>query len=400
MDSYKGLINREILPHASGALPSAGLFAGILGIELGLARAGFYTVAALDFDPNAKTVVEANRERLGAFPYFCENICNFAPGQLLESSGLRKGELALLAGGPPCQPFSKSGLRLGSDDARGQLFRRYLDFLKAIEPQAFLLENVRGLFSSRHGKDFAVVLEEFKRTGYTVYWRILDAASYGVPQFRQRLFLVGFKDRLRFEWPAPTHEDPQAASSDLFDERTPYVTVGEAIQELEHDLSSPPYSGRFANLLRDIPEGLNYSYYCSERDHPHPLFQWRSRFWYFLLKIDRSRPSLTLQAHPGNNTGPFHWNNRRLTVPELLRLQSFPDWLRVDLPYFKAHQVIGNAVPPLFSEALGHSVKSALDRAALISDVEYERTCQVEYRTNGFVRSGRGSGKGKVKRRV
>jgi DNA (cytosine-5)-methyltransferase 1 len=391
---YRKQINRSVLP-GSDSLPAVGLFAGILGLDIGLARAGFCIRAALDFDSDAQNVVAANVNNVGDFPYLCENITNFPPHQLLEAAGRNEGDLALLAGGPPCQPYSKSGLRRGAEDSRGLLFQRYLTYLEAMKPQAFVLENVRGLFSSRGGKDFQTVLNEFRRTGYTVYWRIMDAAAYGVPQFRQRLFIVGFRNRLRFEWPVVTHGDPDVLSSDLFNERQPFVTVGDAIADLEHDTSAPAYSGRFAALLKDIPEGLNYSHYCAERAHPSPLFEWRSKFWYFLLKIDRRRPSLTIQAHPGNNTGPFHWANRRLSIAELLRLQSFPDWTTVHAHYFTAHRLIGNAVPPLLAEAVGRSIRTALEDNEIISHREYERSREAEHRRSGFVQSGRGSGKGK-----
>lgn len=391
--NYLGLVNRR-LGHKPGTSPvSISLFSGILGIEIGLEWAGFRCGLALDHDKDAKDVVEANRTELGRFPYLCADVNEVGPEQVLEAAGLQPGETALLAGGPPCQPFSKSGLRQGVLDDRGSLFKRYLEYLHVIRPSAFLLENVRGLFSSRRGEDFRLILEHFDDSGYSVYWKILDAAAYGVPQFRQRLFLVGFRDRIRFTWPVATHDDPRPGM--MFSDTKPFVTAAEAISDLS-ELPAPRLTGRYAGLLEEIPEGLNYSYYTAERGHANPLFGWRSKFWYFLLKLARDRPSLTIQAYPGNNTGPFHWNNRRLGIEELLRLQSFPDWFTVTKPYMVAHRLIGNAVPPLLAEVLGRAILTALEQRLPVSRLDYLAIRSSSSRQNGSVRSGRGSGKGRM----
>ena len=165
---YLRSINRKVNPAPASGLTSVSLFSGILGIEIGLEWAGFRCRLALDHDPDARDVINANRAELGQFPYLCADINEASPESILEASGLRPGQTTLLAGGPPCQPFSKSGLRQGMLDGRGSLFRRYLEYLHIIQPQAFLLENVRGLYSSRGGQDFRQILEHFEDTGYTV----------------------------------------------------------------------------------------------------------------------------------------------------------------------------------------------------------------------------------------
>jgi DNA (cytosine-5)-methyltransferase 1 len=137
---YLASINRPV--HSSSGPPTVSLFSGILGIEIGLEWAGFKSRLALDLDSEAQGVVEANRGSLGDFPYLVGDINEISPQQILQESGLKPGEAALLAGGPPCQPFSKSGLRKGIDDGRGNLFSKYLEYLRVIRPQAFLLENV------------------------------------------------------------------------------------------------------------------------------------------------------------------------------------------------------------------------------------------------------------------
>ncbi|USK30844.1 DNA cytosine methyltransferase [Bacillus sp. CMF21] len=362
-------------------------------MDIGLERAGFKTNFTLDIDKHCKEIVDANRDKLGDFPHIIEDINTFEPKDKLEKVGMEPGQVALFSGGPPCQPFSKSGLRKGIEDERGSLFERYLEYLEVIQPKAFILENVRGLYSSRKGEDFKIILKLFEESGYTIYWTIIDAANYGVPQFRQRLFIVGFKDRIIFKFPEETHFPVEEIQS-LFEKehKQPFTTVYDAIGDLTGNVKYPDYNGKYAHLLSDIPEGMNYSQYTEERGHPNPIFEWRSKFWYFLLKIDRYKPSLTIQAQPGNNTGTFHWENR----DEIKRLQSFPDWLSIDKSYSIAHRMIGNAVPPLLSELLGKSIIEALESKEEINEEEYYELREKSDKKAAKVRSGRGSGKGKV----
>jgi DNA (cytosine-5)-methyltransferase 1 len=392
--AYVDCVNRSLRPVGESCGFSVSLFSGLHGIDIGFERAGFRTAVALDLDKDAAAVKAANQRALGEFPFLCEDITKLSPTDVMRQASLAVGEAAVVIGGPPCQPFSKSGDRTGTLDSRGMLFARYLEYLREIQPEAFLLENVRGLFSARAGADFRLIVRHFQDAGYTIYWRIVDAANYGVPQFRQRLFLVGFREQLHFEFPHETHRAQAELASVLFSDEAPFVTTSEAVADLQDTVLAPPYNGKFAHLLPEIPQGLNYSYYTAERGHPSPVFRWRSKYWYFLLKAHPNRPSLTIQAHPGNNTGPFHWDSRRFAITELRRLQSFPDWLTIDRPYFVAHRLIGNAVPPLLAEPFALSIREALAARMRLTDYEYRALRQ---RESGKVRSGSGAGKGKFK---
>lgn len=362
------------------------LFSGSLGMDLGLHAAGFSTRACLDFDKDALMVSQHNFPKL---PYLCEDITSIKPKLLLREGGLLSGKVDLLAGGPPCQPFSKSGQRKGLNDNRGELFKHYIEILGEIQPRAFILENVRGLVSSGKGEDLKVVLKSFKETGYTLYTQVLDAANYGVPQFRQRIFIVGFKNKIKFTFPeicyGQTEED-----SFPFQVIKPFITVKEAIGDLENRVEGQAFTGKYKDLLAEIPEGLNYSHYTKERGHKDPLFEWRSKFWYFLLKIDREKPSLTIQAYPGNNTGPFHWKNRRLDIKEIARLQTFPDWFNFPVSYMKAHKLIGNAVPCVLAYKIGLKIKEALTNNEKADNSRFVEAVSILKCV-----SGRGSGKGR-----
>ena len=118
--------------------------------------------------------------------------------------------------------------------------------------------------------------------------------------------------------------------------------------------------GKWGHLLPGIPPGDNYLHYTSERGHPDPIFEWRSRYWSFLLKLDPERPAPTIQAQPGPNVGPFHWENRRLRIPELQRLFTYPDNFEFVGRRNSVQAQIGNSVPPLLAQHVAEQVANVL----------------------------------------
>jgi DNA (cytosine-5)-methyltransferase 1 len=165
------------------------------------------------------------------------------------------------------------------------------------------------------------------------------------------------------EFPTPTHSGPHETRKNWDTSLGAHVTTGEAIGDLSarDDLREPneEVNGRYGHLLPDIPPGDNYLFYTQKRGHPTPLFKWRSRFWSFLLKLDPLQPSPTIQAQPGPYVGPFHWQNRRLRLPEIKRLQTFPDDYEIVGSRRSAQMQIGNAVPPLLAEQIARSLRSS-----------------------------------------
>ncbi len=276
----------------------------------------------------------------------------------------------MLIGGPPCQPFSKSGYWAGGDadrldDPRSNTLSAYLRILEETKPRVFLLENVRGLAYQGKDEGLSLLLDGIEainaraKTRYRVSWASLNAADYGVPQLRERVFLIGSRDGNTFEFPEPTHE--QQSSLDLFRRRERYRTAWDAIGDLEEPRldESLIVGGRWGGLLPTIPEGQNYLWH-TDRGGGLPLFGWRRRYWNFLLKLSKQLPAWTLQAQPGTATGPFHWKNRRLTPQELCRLQTFPDGLRFDCGRNEIQRMLGNAVPSLLSEVLALEIRRQL----------------------------------------
>jgi len=342
------------------------LFSGVGGLDFGFEAAGFRTAVALERDRTCCETIRLNRR----WALLEGDVHEVSSREILRAAGLRRGQADVLIGGPPCQPFSKSGYWATGDsrrldDDRSDTLGAYLRVLRDTKPRAFLLENVRGL--AYQGKDEGLQLllegiEEVNRqagTRYCVSWATLDAADYGVPQHRERVFLIGSRDGTPFEFPEPTHGAGDAG--ELFSSREPYRTAWDAIGDLEEPTNDPALQvgGKWGALLPTIPEGENYLWHTN-RGGGYPLFGWRRRYWTFLLKLAKSRPSWTIQAQPGTATGPFHWSSRRLTAEELCRIQTFPNGMRFRCGRTEIQRMLGNAVPSLLAETLAREIRRQL----------------------------------------
>ncbi len=267
---------------------------------------------------------------------------------------MRREEVDLLVGGPPCVAFSKSGFhleykRLGQDP-RANLLDDYLRYLDALRPAAFILENVYGLAYRNQSAPFYQRLRAgVEALGYSFCPAILNAADFGVPQNRQRLFVIGSRDGRPLRHAEPTHwgeHERRKAPPNLLSLR-PHVTAGEALADVHTEpMPGDEVNGLYGHLLPEIPPGGNYLHYTEHEGHPDPLFGWRSRYWTFLLKLDPARPSPTLQGQPGPYVGPFHWENRRLRPAELKRLHTIPLDYELAGARKDVQLQVGNAVCP------------------------------------------------------
>lgn len=345
-------------------LPAISLFSGAGGLDLGVERAGYRIAAAVEYERDACATLRANFADTAVLE---GDIRTFSTRRILKAAGLKRGEAALLVGGPPCTPFSKSGnwleYKRTGNDPEANLLDHYLRVLDEARPRAFLLENVFGLAYRNHNAPwFEKLLVTCRNLGYHVDENVVLAADYGVPQRRQRLFVTGSLAELP-PLPAPTHSGPHETRRNYDRALRPHVTTGEAIGDLasRDDLSEAEehVNGRYGHLLPAVPPGENYLFFTEKRGHPTPLFEWRKRYWSFLLKLDPSQPSPTIQAQPGPYVGPFHWTNRRLRLAEIKRLQTFPDEYEIVGSRRSAQRQLGNAVPPLLAEQIAHHLALA-----------------------------------------
>ena len=282
-------------------LSTISLFTGAGGLDHGFEAAGFRTSVAVEMDARCAITLRHNR----AWPVIERDLGAVSTAELLRAAGLSVDEPDALVGGPPCQPFSKAGFWATGDaarleDPRALTLGHYLRVLEEALPKTFLLENVEG-FGFR-GKDEGLRLIRDAvtaingRTGasYSVSVAVLNAAEYGVPQLRRRLFVIGARDGVSFRFPAPTHGDPVDEAPSRLAE--PWLTVWDAL----HDVDEPndaklAVKGKWAALMPSIPEGQNYLWH-TERGGGEPLFGWRRRYWSFLLKLAKDRPAWRLAA--------------------------------------------------------------------------------------------------------
>lgn len=340
------------------------LFSGAGGLDIAFHDAGFKIKAMVEIDERFAETLKANcghNEYFEEAEVLCIDVHDYCPPQ--------GAKIDFIIGGPPCQSFSAAGRRAagvqGTKDERGNLFEEYVRILKHIGPKGFLFENVYGITGAEGGKAWQKIRDAFMKAGYAVSCRILDAADYGVPQHRERMFIVGMLGRT-FKFPCPTHGPD---SPDVL----PHITAAEAIKcaAISKEERKAKVGGRFGHLLQEVPPGLNYSFFTENMGHPKPIFSWRSKFSDFLYKADPDTPVRTLKAQGGQYTGPFHWRNRPFSIGELKRLQSFPDNYKILGGKQSAIHQIGNSVPPQLGRILALAILNQLFDVELPTKLPY-----------------------------
>jgi DNA (cytosine-5)-methyltransferase 1 len=345
-----------------------------MGLDIGLTQAGLNVRIGQDIDANCVDIMRANGHNAAA-----GDIRAIQPEQLLEATGLEKGEPFLVCGGPPCQPFSTAGKRLGINDPRGSLFMDFIRMIDYIRPRFFIMENVKGLMSAvvkQASKIEAgnpnskvsvleIVLAEFEKLKYKTTCGILDAANYGVPQFRERFVMLGSRDGEDIFLPVPTHfqthQNPDYK----------WVTLRSAIEDLEVAHGECVYfSEERMHYLRLVPEGGNW------RNLPADLIQKAMGGAYesgggkvgFYRRLSYDQPCPTLVTSPVQKASMLchPTQDRPLSVAEYVRIQQFPDkWIFTGSTTSKYRQ-IGNAVPVGLGKALGQSLISAADGTSTV----------------------------------
>jgi DNA (cytosine-5)-methyltransferase 1 len=358
------------------------LFAGAGGLSIGARLAGLKVAGCIELDGKACQTLQANKDYHG--DVLKDDVSRISGDDLRKHFRIGKKQKLLVVGGAPCQPFSKAaywveegeeaayrrdrarGVRRerpqapteAREDERRDLVKEFWRLIRDSNADGFVFENVTSIKHPRNKPIYDSFVRSARKAGYEITEVEANAADYGVPQTRQRVFILGSRKRAPIH-PEPTHylDDAQAS---LF--RQPAVTAGEALDGLgTPDLFEPEevVSGRWAQHLAEVPPGWNYKAHTAWAGHPNPTFVTETRFWNFLLKLSPDRPSWTIAASPGPWTGPFHWESRRLRTAELAALQSFPRGYHFAGSRRDRVRQIGNAVPPLLARAMVQSVADA-----------------------------------------
>lgn len=337
------------------------LFSGAMGLDIGLMQAGIDIQIGQDFDEFCVKTMIANGHNgiLG-------DVRNITASELLSATNMRVGEPFLICGGPPCQPFSTAGKRMGINDPRGSLFREFVRMVDEIRPRFFVMENVKGLMSAmlkdKDGnntttKVLDIILAEFMKLNYKTVYGVLDAVNYGVPQFRERFVLIGSRDNEDIFLPVPTHfhvhQNPQYR----------WITLGDTIRDLENDTDDcAAFSESRLKFLRMVSEGENW------RNLPADVVQDAMGGAYlsgggkvgFYRRLSYSQPSPTLVTSPVQKaTMMCHpIKDRPLSVAEYARIQQFPDSWKFIGTVSSKYKQIGNAVPVGLARAIGEMLIS------------------------------------------
>jgi DNA (cytosine-5)-methyltransferase 1 len=342
------------------------LFSGAGCFDIGFEAAGFGQLLATDIDMDACSTMISNRPRANIICAPIEALDNKA---ISKSTGLKARELDLLVGGPPCQPFSKSaygviGSQFGFEDSRASTVREYFRIVRHLLPRAFVIENVPQFISGKNLQVQAYIersvarINSQRRTKYKLHYFKVNAASFGVPQIRERLFIIASRDGLPFSFPEVRFGPVADSDLGLMKYRTAWDSIGHLAEKFTKN-EELTVGGRWGHLLHSIPPGSNYLWHTN-RGGGENVFKWRARYWNFLLKLHPLQPSWTIAAHPGMHTGPFHWNSRRLSLEELQLLQTIPASYVFCGSATAIRRQIGNGVPSAIGELIGKEVRRQL----------------------------------------
>lgn len=363
------------------------LFSGAGGLSLGFTMSGkFKIIAANEILKDAGLAYQMNHPDTKVL---IKDIRDLSESEILSILQENINNIDVVIGGPPCQAYSTAGKRLMSDP-RAELFQEYIRVLKILSPKVFVFENVKGLLSMQNGKLFPRIIEEFENLGYSTTYKILNSADFGVPQQRERVIIVGTKLKKAFEFPSPTHRNPDLPH-DMFTAKLPvYVTLGEAIGDLPHlnnndkeetylsdpqneyqafmrsevkgkltEHSSPNNSEWLQKIMATLPEG------GSPKDLPDDLKP-KSGFGNSYCRLWWNKPSTTITRNLGTPSSArcIHPKDARpLSTREGARLQSFPDNYKFYGSRGAKNLQIGEAVPPLLAYALAKKLGEYLDCA-------------------------------------
>ena len=378
---------RNPLPKNDRRMRVLDIFCGAGGLSYGFEQTGnFVTVGGIDLLPDRIATFTSNHEHATGL---AGDIRATSPSAIREIVG----EVDVIVGGPPCQGFSsiRPFRNLTESDPRNSLVEHYVLMLSELQPRWFVFENVVGLVTHEDGEKLKAILEAFTEMGYAVSWRVMNAASFGVPQNRERVVIVGNRVGVNFAWPTPTHYVKYRSMAGRRGEITssiplesgvlePAVTLMEAIGDLPSVRSGEeikkyedvPSTTDFQRIIRDGAMGLTWHRATKHSDKMMEIIRHAgssindlppgmvtSGFSSCYSRLDADRPSNTITVnfvHPSSNRCIHPSQHRALTPREGARIQTFPDTFTFRGTTAQVVKQIGNAVPPMLGRVIAEAI--------------------------------------------
>jgi DNA (cytosine-5)-methyltransferase 1 len=356
-------------------------FSGAMGLDIGLEKSGFEIKLACDNDKHCQETIRLNHPKLPLIG----DVRDYNAEQVRELSDTVGEDIALVVGGPPCQAFSTAGKRRGLNDERGHVFLDFVQLCIDLNPQFFVIENVRGLLSApmnhrphryrgdghpdlsedeKRGGALKFVINMIRKAGFGVTFNLYDSANYGVPQRRERVIIICSRDGSEPPFIPPTHSGDAYKQDEKFEELKPWLTFREAVKGLKKKTHAnfPETRLRFYKMLgsgqywKDLPENLH------QEAMGNAYLSTGGRTGFF-RRIAWDKPSPTLVTSPIQKATDLAHpeENRPLSIEEYARVQMFPDYWKFSGPTMEIYKQIGNAVPVGLGEKLGEHILQLLD---------------------------------------
>jgi len=303
-------------------------FAGCGGSSLGYKMAGFKELLAIDWDDNSEKTFKINFPNV---PFWNKDITKVSGQEILKETNLKKGELDVLDGSPPCQGFSTAGKRVIQDN-RNDLFKEFVKLVNELEPKVFVMENVPGMMRGDMKGKFNEILKVLKETNYLVKCKLLNAKYFGVPQSRERLFFIGIRKDLNKEpiFPKPNNK---------------IISIQKALKNIKELGEKKTPSDKRAKYIKEMKQGEKLDKYTLNKSG------------FTTVKPNYSKPAPTI-TKTLNLIHPIE--NRYFTINELKRLASFPDTFIFIGSFEQQWARIGNAVMPLQMKAIAETIKEEI----------------------------------------
>ena len=351
-------INTPEYINLENSTQAIGFFSGAGGLDIGSVLAGIPVISCLDFDGDSVKTLRKNKV-FARSEHHCQDISSVTAEDYTKTIKDNNPSKLILLGGPPCQPFSKAGYWIGNqnrqanDDPRNMIYQ-YLRLIEDLKPDGFLLENVESILHPTNVIAVENLTEAIDKLGYRLKMVRSNAIDYGVPQRRKRVFFIASRKPFMTNSPVKTHGSEEEC---LYN---PKLYPHERVVDWLHPYKSDEFfereelanHGTYYEDLVAVPPGKNYIALTAHAGYPNPKFIAQKRFWSFLLKLHPLETSWTIAAQPGPWVGPFHWSSRRLRVPEIAALQTFPNDYKFVGSRRSVQKQIGNAVPPLLGKAM------------------------------------------------